>query len=127
MSEIQIEPPNIDVVCIGDRIESLRVATGLSQSALARLVRTSQSAVAMIEAGFRNPSYALLVRISKALGVTMPHLVDVEFVTDDMRADGIRMSYAGLNETGRQLLAEYATFLHQIDRMVPVSVALARQ
>lgn len=54
---------------IGASIAKVREALGLTQSALARRCGTSQSAIAMIEAGDRNPSFDMLLKIKRALGV----------------------------------------------------------
>lgn len=54
---------------IGASIAKVREALGLTQSALARRCNTSQSAIAMIEAGDRNPSFDMLLKIKRALGV----------------------------------------------------------
>lgn len=59
---------------IGRRIEKLREEKEMSQSALAREIGTSQSAISQIEAGERNPSYDMLRQIAKALQITVPHL-----------------------------------------------------
>lgn len=60
---------------IGPRIAALREEKGLSQSALARLMGSSQSAVSQIESGERNPSFETIRQIAKALGVPPSHLV----------------------------------------------------
>lgn len=45
-----------------------RTEAGLSQTALARLMRTSQSAIARIEAAGSSPSVELVERLAKATG-----------------------------------------------------------
>lgn len=60
---------------LGHRIARLREEKGLSQSALARLMGTSQSAVSQIESGDRNPSYDTIRQMAKALEVTPAHLI----------------------------------------------------
>ena len=63
------------VTRIGERIAECREKAGLSQSGLARIIGTSQSAVSMIESGERNPSYAMLYKIAPALGLGLDTLV----------------------------------------------------
>lgn len=53
---------------IGGNIALVREALGLSQSALARKVGTSQSGISQIEAGSRNPSFGMLLKLKRALG-----------------------------------------------------------
>lgn len=60
---------------LGQRIASLRNEKELSQSALARLVGTSQSALSQIESGERNPSFETIRQIAHALDVSPAHLV----------------------------------------------------
>ncbi|MBP6880684.1 UDP-N-acetylglucosamine 1-carboxyvinyltransferase [Candidatus Saccharibacteria bacterium] len=67
MSDIQQE--------IAERIKTLRQQKGLTQSNLAKLLKTSQSAVTRMEAGQQNFSLEMLDRMSNALGndlVTIP-------------------------------------------------------
>ncbi len=53
---------------IGKKIADLREASGLTQSELAKKLKTTQSAVARIETGGQNVSTETLKKISKALG-----------------------------------------------------------
>ena len=53
---------------IGNKIADLREAQGLTQTDLAKKLKTTQSAIARIEAGKQNVSTDLLKRISKAWG-----------------------------------------------------------
>ncbi|MGJ0510231.1 MAG: helix-turn-helix domain-containing protein [Methylocystis sp.] len=55
---------------IGSNIATVREALGYSQSSFARKINASQSAVSQIENGERNPSFDMLLRIKRALGVT---------------------------------------------------------
>lgn len=53
---------------IGARIADLRETTGLTQTALAKKLKTTQSAIARMESGRQNISADMLKRIGKALG-----------------------------------------------------------
>lgn len=53
---------------IGNRVADLREAQGLTQTELAKKLKTTQSAIARIESGKQNVSTDLLKRISRALG-----------------------------------------------------------
>ena len=60
---------------LGKRIRDLRHDRGLSQERLAELSDIHENHVRRIEGGTANPSYLVLVRIAKALGVTFPELL----------------------------------------------------
>lgn len=70
------------MINIGNKIADLRETKGLTQADLAKLLNTTQSAVARIEAGKQNVSADMLKRISKALGKNLitlsPGTVNVE-------------------------------------------------
>lgn len=53
---------------IGMRIADLREAQGMTQAALAKKIKTTQSAIARIERGRQNVSADMLKKISRALG-----------------------------------------------------------
>jgi transcriptional regulator with XRE-family HTH domain len=61
---------------LGKRVRELRKARGLSQERLAELADIHENHVRRIEAGTANPSYLVLVRIGKALGVRPGELID---------------------------------------------------
>lgn len=48
-----------------------RLKAGLTQAELAKKIGTKQSAISRIEQGSYNPSLALLVKLSKALGAKL--------------------------------------------------------
>ena len=60
---------------LGLRIALLRVEKGWSQAELAKRIGVSTSAVGMYEQGRREPSLALLVCLSQALGVSTDYLL----------------------------------------------------
>jgi transcriptional regulator with XRE-family HTH domain len=63
---------------IGERVRQHRVAAGWTLDELADRSGVSRRMVITIEHGEGNPSIATLLRISDALGVGLPVLVDVE-------------------------------------------------
>ncbi len=67
---------------IGSLISDLRETKGLTQEALAKKLKTTQSAVARIESGRQNVSAEMLKKISKALGKNLitlsPGTVNIE-------------------------------------------------
>jgi transcriptional regulator with XRE-family HTH domain len=98
---------------IGKRIAEIREQAGFSQSALARAIGGSQSAISQIEAGERNPSYETLRQIARALGVSVPHLVgaEVEKLSPDEQAHF--RNYRGLAPEARKELEDFAAYLRQ--------------
>lgn len=98
---------------IGKRIEEIREQQGLSQSALARAIGTSQSAISQIEAGERNPSFDMLRQIAKALNLSVPHLVGAE--VEQLAPDEIAhfRNYRGLSDEAKKELQDFAAYLRQ--------------
>lgn len=58
----------IRMIDIGSRIADVRETVGITQAALAKKLKTTQSAIARIESGKQNVSADMLKRISRALG-----------------------------------------------------------
>lgn len=96
---------------IGKRIEQVREEKGLTQSALAREMGVSQSAVSQIEAGERNPSYEMLRQIAAALKVSVPHLVGAPVEKLNPEEETHFRQYRGLSEEAREELREFAAYL----------------
>ena len=67
---------------IGTRIADLRESVGMTQTALAKKLKTTQSAIARLESGTQNVSTDMVKRISQALGKNLitlsPGTVNVE-------------------------------------------------
>lgn len=61
---------------VGDAIRRLRLSRGWSQADLARRSDVSQPTVQRIEAGAPHPSVVNVVRIARALGVSVEDLMD---------------------------------------------------
>jgi transcriptional regulator with XRE-family HTH domain len=100
----------------GKRLASMREDAGLSQSALARRVGTSQSAISQIESGERNPSFETIRQIADALGVTPAYLVgaDVEGLAPNEEIH-FRL-YRSLPTEAREELEQFAAYLRQKHR-----------
>ena len=63
---------------LGARIAVLRRAKGWSQGELAQQLQVSASTVGMYEQGRRDPSTAVLLRMSQLFGVTVDYLLTGE-------------------------------------------------
>jgi transcriptional regulator with XRE-family HTH domain len=61
---------------LGKRIRELRKERHYSQEKLAELASIHENHVRRIEGGIANPSYLVLIRIAKALGVSVADLID---------------------------------------------------
>lgn len=97
----------------GKRLAKIREDTQLSQSALARLVGTSQSAISQIEAGERNPTYAMIRQLAEALGVTPGYLLGGEVEGLSPEEEAYFRQFRSLPEEAREELNEYAAYLRQ--------------
>lgn len=60
---------------LGKRVRELRKERGLSQEKLAELASMHENHVRRIEGGTANPSYVVLVKLARALKVTLPELI----------------------------------------------------
>ena len=96
---------------IGARIAEIREDAGLSQSALARAIGSSQSAISQIETGERNPSYDMLRQIAAAMGVTVAYLVGASIEGLRPEEEVHFRQYRSLPAEAREELAEYAAYL----------------
>jgi transcriptional regulator with XRE-family HTH domain len=96
---------------IGERIKQARAKCGYTQLQLSEKVFISESYIALIELGNRNPSMDVLVKISEVLGVTLDYLVfglnefnstslykEWENITQDRTPEEIKSSYVVLRE-----------------------------
>jgi len=59
---------------LGEKIKKIREAKGISQEKLAQLAEITVSTVYKIEKDKINPSFAVVVRIAKGLGVSVGEL-----------------------------------------------------
>ncbi|MFL5384734.1 MAG: helix-turn-helix domain-containing protein [Longimicrobiaceae bacterium] len=96
----------------GARLARLREDAGISQSALARRINASQSAISQIEGGDRNPSYTMLCDLAEALGLSTAYLVGAE--VEGLTADEVALfrRYRSLPEDARKELSQYTEYLH---------------
>ena len=60
---------------IGSRIKVIRTSANYTQAQLSNLVHVSESYIALIELGKRNPSLEVLASIAEKLGTTLDFLV----------------------------------------------------
>jgi transcriptional regulator with XRE-family HTH domain len=110
-SHLRREDPATAVESFGQRLARLREDAGLSQSALAKRIGASQSAISQMEGGERNPSYAMLAQVAEALGVSTAYLVGaaVEQLTPAEEVHFRR--YRALPAAAQQELEAYVDFL----------------
>jgi transcriptional regulator with XRE-family HTH domain len=71
---------SIDGFSLGERIRYLRRKRELNQVELAKIAKVSQSTIAQIESGEKDPSISALERIARALDVH----ISILFVGDDV-------------------------------------------
>jgi transcriptional regulator with XRE-family HTH domain len=62
---------------LGRRIRFLRKAKGLSQEQLGEKSGVNYKYIGELERGVKNPSFDVMIKIAKALEVTLPELVDI--------------------------------------------------
>ncbi|MBP0016782.1 MAG: helix-turn-helix transcriptional regulator [Cyanobacteria bacterium SBLK] len=67
---------NEELSRLGQRIRNLRLAKGLSQEDLAELASLHRTYIGGIERGERNVAFLNLIRLAKALEVSLSELMD---------------------------------------------------
>lgn len=95
------------------RLQQIRTDAGLSQTRLAREVATSQSAISQMESGERQPSFDMIRRLAKVLGVSPAHLLgeDVDQLSKEEQV--YFRQYRSLPDEAKRELRDYAEYLRQ--------------
>ena len=62
---------------LGIKIKRLRSERGMTQESLAKRARISREYVARLELGQHDPGLSTLIRLAKALGISVGNLVDL--------------------------------------------------
>ena len=68
------------MITLGTTLKKVREAKGLSQKELAGLIDMAQAQYSRIESGKTDPSFSAVLKISKAMGMSLPEL----FQADDI-------------------------------------------
>jgi transcriptional regulator with XRE-family HTH domain len=85
---------------LSETIKKVREAKGLSQKQVATAAKMQQAQYSRIESGKTDPSFSLVMRIAKALGVTLTELFKAdEIFTDVKSADKTLMEKLRLIDT----------------------------
>jgi UDP-N-acetylglucosamine 1-carboxyvinyltransferase len=112
---------------IGQRIADVRETAGLTQTDLAKKLKTTQSAIARIESGKQNVSADMLKRIGKALGKNLitlsPGTVNVEIKGGKKLSGKIQTNTSKNGAVGllcASLLNKGTTTLHGMPRIEEV-------
>jgi len=71
------------MVSLSHTLKKAREAKGLSQKELASLIDMAQAQYSRIESGKTDPSFSVVVRISKALGLTVSELFQADEIFTD--------------------------------------------
>jgi transcriptional regulator with XRE-family HTH domain len=90
---------------IGSRVRTLRDALKLTQDELARETGVTAQHISRIEGGLNVPSLDLLVKLSRALGVSADYLLTRE-ETPAFDVKGAIRGTAGLSAKSKRLLIE---------------------
>ncbi len=71
---------------LGEALKKVREAKNLSQKELAGLLGMAQAQYSRIESGKTDPSFSAVVKIAKALGVTLSELFSADEIFKDVNA-----------------------------------------
>jgi UDP-N-acetylglucosamine 1-carboxyvinyltransferase len=112
---------------LGKKIADMRETTGLTQTALAKKIKTTQSAVARMESGKQNISTDMLKRIGAALGKNLitlsPGTVNVSIDGGKKLSGTIRTNTSKNGAVGllcASLINKGTTTLHRVPRIEEV-------
>jgi UDP-N-acetylglucosamine 1-carboxyvinyltransferase len=112
---------------IGSRIADLREAQGLTQTELAKKLRTTQSAIARIERGRQNVSADMLKKIGHALGKNLitlsPGTMNLSITGGQKLSGTIETNTSKNGAVGllcAALLNKHKTILHRVPRIEEV-------
>lgn len=95
----------------GKRVAEIRRDQGLSQAELAERAGTSQSGISQLEAGLRNPSYEMIVKIAAGLGVTPCYLFGADPVDLSPDEELLFRMLRALPAEARRELGEFVEYL----------------
>ncbi len=83
---------------LGEKIKEARIAANLTQHTLAEMVFVTESYIALIESGKRNPSTAVLSKLSEVLGLTTDRML---FAPSARTVDSYTLDFQKLCENRR--------------------------
>lgn len=81
MSYLSLKSRFVDdliMITLSDTLKKVREAKGLSQKELASLIDMAQAQYSRIESGKTDPSFSVVTRISKALGLNLSELFQAD-------------------------------------------------
>lgn len=71
------------MISLSSALKKVREAKGLSQKELANLIGMAQAQYSRIESGKTDPSFSVVVKIAKALGLTISELFQADEIFSD--------------------------------------------
>lgn len=80
------------MILIGERIKDLRISRKFSQKELAQILNVSPAAICNIESNSRQPSIAMLLKISNIFHVSVDYLLSNQPTTDYISTKGLTES-----------------------------------
>jgi transcriptional regulator with XRE-family HTH domain len=95
----------------GSRLAKLREDAKMSQSALARTMGISQSAISQLEAGERTPSFDMIRQVAQALGVTPAYLLGADVTNLTPEETALFRQYRSLPQAARKELEDFTAWL----------------
>ncbi|MDE7312904.1 MAG: helix-turn-helix domain-containing protein [Eubacterium sp.] len=93
------------MILVGERIKDLRTSRKFSQKELAQILNVSPAAICNIESNSRQPSIAMLLKLSNTFHVSVDYLLNNQPVSD-------YVSTKGLSESQIQILNNLIQAFH---------------
>lgn len=80
------------MILIGDRVKDLRIARKISQKELAQMLQVTPAAICNMESNSRQPSLAMLLKLSNFFHVSIDYILDNEPSLDIISTQGLTRS-----------------------------------
>ena len=94
------------ILCIADRIKTLREKAGLTQTQLAKRLGISRSAVNSWEMSLSTPSSIYLVELSRIFGVSTDYLLSLD--------DRVKIDITELNEQEQEIIIKTVDYFKSL-------------
>ena len=98
--------PNSDLKVLGEKVRKERKLAGLTQSQLAERCHVSTKHIANIEKGGMNPSFEILLAISRVLLISFDKLITPEMDKSEAELRELAQIYLSCPEPVRKTLME---------------------
>lgn len=110
--------PENNLIKLGQRLRAARKEAGLTQEQLADRSHVSTKHIANIEKGKMNPSFEILLALSKVLKLSLDSLISVDMNEDEEACKQLAASYLSCPPSVRgTLLSSMRSFANELTEL----------